>query len=70
MNEYDITDDGVLVPRSDWLTVKEYAYLMRVHVQTVYAAIRANRLNHPVARIGNTIRIDVSRESITGRIAS
>lgn len=56
---------------SNWLTVKEYAALLRVNIQTVYAAIRAGRLKHPFIRVGGrgrgAIRIDVSRESITER---
>jgi len=54
----------------EWLTVKEYAEIFRLHVQTVYAAIRKGQINHPVERIGRTIRIDVSRENIKERIAS
>jgi excisionase family DNA binding protein len=47
-----------------WLTVKEYAARYRLHVQTVYSAIRYDRMPHPVQRFGRTIRIDVSRENI------
>jgi excisionase family DNA binding protein len=51
----------------EWLTVKEYAEMFRVHVQTVYSAIRLGRLSHPWERVGRSIRIDVSRESIEER---
>lgn len=54
----------------EWLTVKQYADMFGVHVQTVYAAVREKRINHPIERIGRTIRIDVSRENIPERIAS
>ena len=54
----------------EWLTVKEYADRRRVHVQTVYTAIRYGRLQHPVDRVGRTIRINVSRGSIEDRMAS
>ena len=47
-----------------WLTVKEYADLHRVHVQTVYTAIRYQRLDERVKRVGRAIRIVVSRASI------
>lgn len=72
MSEYGITGSGELYvqPSGDWLTVKEYAAMMRVHVQTVYSAIRYERLNHPIERVGRTIRIDVSRETIPERKAS
>lgn len=48
------------------LTVKEYARLHRVHVQTVYSAIRhGHRLEGLVKRpTKRTIRIIVPRESI------
>lgn len=48
------------------LTVKEYASLKRVHVQTVYTAIRyGRRINGRVERpTSHTIRIAVSRGSI------
>jgi excisionase family DNA binding protein len=49
------------------LTVKEYADRHRVHVQTVYSAIRRGLLPHPVTRVGRVIRIDVSRASIQER---
>jgi len=49
------------------LTVKEYAALYRLHVQTVYTAIRFQRLPHAVVRIGRAIRITVPRESIEDR---
>jgi excisionase family DNA binding protein len=54
----------------EWLTVKEYAELFRLHVQTVYTAISKGTMPHHVQRFGRTIRIDVSRETITGRKAS
>jgi hypothetical protein len=46
------------------LTVKEYACMYRVHIKTVYNAIRCNRLPHEVERIGGAIRIAVPREGI------
>jgi hypothetical protein len=49
------------------LTVKEYADLYRLHVQTIYTAIRFGRLDHDVERFGRAIRIVVPRESIQGR---
>jgi hypothetical protein len=49
------------------LTVKEYACMYRLHVQTIYTAIRLNRLPHAVDRIGRSIRIAVPRESIEGQ---
>jgi len=50
----------------DLLTVKEYADLHRVHIQTVYSAIRqGHRLNGRVERpTPRTIRIAVPRGSI------
>jgi excisionase family DNA binding protein len=59
-----------MMDEHDWITVKEYADLFRVHVQTVYSAVRSGRLSHPWERVGRTIRIDVSRESIEQRKAS
>lgn len=56
--------------KEEWLSVKEYAFARRVHVQTVYAAIRRGLFPHPFERVGRTIRVYVSRESIQGRIAS
>lgn len=51
--------------RDELLTVKEYADLTRVHVQTVYTAIRYGRLKLKVLRpTTRTIRICVPRESI------
>jgi hypothetical protein len=48
------------------LTVKEYAALNRVHIQTVYSSIRRGLFPHRVERpTPGTIRIIVSRESIT-----
>jgi hypothetical protein len=52
------------------LTVKEYALMYRVHVQTVYAAIRCQRLSHDIERVGRSIRILVPREIIDGRISA
>lgn len=49
------------------LTVKEYAQSRRVHIQTVYTAIRTNRLPYGVERTGGSIRIIVPRESINLR---
>lgn len=48
------------------LTVKEYAGLYGVHLQTVYTAIRyGRRINGRVERpTSHTIRIAVPRESI------
>jgi len=54
----------------EWLTVKEYAEMFRLHVQTVYTAIRKKQFNHPIERVGRAIRIDVSRETIPDRKAS
>lgn len=49
----------------DYLTVQEYAERFRLHVQTVYSAIRYNRLRFSVIRAaGRSIRIAVPRESI------
>lgn len=46
----------------DLLTVQEYAERYRVHVQTVYAAIRMKRLQFPVERAGKrSLRIRVPR---------
>jgi hypothetical protein len=58
--------------REEWLTVKEYAYHRKVHVQTVYSALRHRPHLFPYhfERNGRTIRIDVSRESIRDRKAS
>jgi exosome complex RNA-binding protein Rrp4 len=54
------------------LTVKEYATQQRVHVQTVYTAIRQGRLRYGrVIRItDDVIRIAVPRGSITDRISA
>jgi hypothetical protein len=50
------------------ITVQEYADIHRVHVQTVYSAIRRNLLPYPVIRpTRRTIRIVVPRESIEER---
>lgn len=48
------------------LTVKEYADLHRLHVQTVYSAVRYGRklAGRVVRSSSHTIRIAVSRESI------
>lgn len=47
------------------LTVKEYAALTRVHVQTVYTAIRYGRFKLPILKpTARTIRIIVPRGSI------
>jgi hypothetical protein len=45
-----------------WLTVKEFAALFRVHIQTVYTAIRYGRLRYPIRRLtpGGRIEIQVS----------
>lgn len=58
--------------REEWLTVKEYAALRKLHVQTVYSALRyrPERFPHPFEHVGRTIRIDVSRGSIQERRAS
>jgi hypothetical protein len=61
-----LTIDGA----EQWLSVKEYAAIRRVHVQTVYSAIRRGKFQYDVDRIGGAIRICVSRESIKDRIAS
>jgi excisionase family DNA binding protein len=45
------------------LTVKEYAARFRLHVQTVYIAIRNGILPHQVVRIGKSIRIIVPADS-------
>lgn len=51
--------------QDELLTVKEYADLHRVHVQTVYSAIRYGRFKYEVLRpTERTIRIVVPRESI------
>lgn len=50
------TDDEEL------LTVKEYAERRRVHIQTVYSAIRRGKLKHRVERAAaSSIRIAVPR---------
>jgi excisionase family DNA binding protein len=54
----------------DYLTVKEYADRLGVHIQTVYSAIRRGLLKREVERVGRTIRIYVSRGSISDRKAS
>lgn len=57
----------MITPEADeaLLTVKEYADLTRVHVQTVYTAIRYGRFVLPVLRpTARTIRIVVPRGSI------
>lgn len=58
--------------REVWLTVKEYAFARKVHVQTVYSALkyRPHLFPYHFERNGRTIRIDVSRESIRERKAS
>ena len=63
--EHDTPHDSYV-----WLTVKEYAALRRVHVQTVYTAIRLRRLKHPIDYVGRAIRIGVPRESIQGHTAA
>jgi hypothetical protein len=48
-----------------FLTVQEYASIFRVHVQTVYSAIRYRRFKYEVIRpTGRSIRIIVPRGSI------
>lgn len=57
----------MITPKADeaLLTVKEYADLTRVHVQTVYTAIRYGRFVFPILRpTARTIRIVVPRGSI------
>lgn len=51
------------------LTVKEYADRMRVHVQTVYSAIRRGLFPYRVVRPtgDRNLRISVPRESIQAR---
>ena len=58
------------IQREEWLTVKEYAFARRVHVQTVYSAMRNGQFKYYFERVGRTIRIDVSRGSIRDRKAS
>lgn len=52
------------------LTPKEYADIHRLHVQSVYTAIRYGRLPYRVVKVTNgkkgRIRIVVPRESIIG----
>jgi hypothetical protein len=51
-----------------WLTVQEFAQWQRLHIQTVYGAIRHGRLKYDVERATpRAIRIKVPRESIEGR---
>ena len=51
--------------REEWLTVKEYAAMKRLHPQTVYSAIRRGRFRHQCERAATgAIRIFVPRESI------
>jgi excisionase family DNA binding protein len=45
-------------PPKRWLTPKEYARHYGLHVQTVYHAIREDRLPHTFERFGRIIRID------------
>lgn len=59
-----------VLAESEWLTVKEFAFARRVHVQTVYSAIRRGLFPYHWERTGRTIRIDVSRASIAERKAS
>lgn len=58
--------------RCDWVTVKEFATLRRVHIQTVYTAIRGGELQklYPVERVGRSIRVGVPRGTISERRAS
>lgn len=56
-----------LMSEHEQITVKEYASIFRLHIQTVYTAIRYNRLPHHVIRVGRAIRISVPRESINER---
>lgn len=55
----------------DLITVQEYAAWMRLHVQTVYSAIRYGRMRYPVVRATAgkraPIRIRVPRGSIQAR---
>lgn len=44
----------------DYLTVQEYADRFRLHIQTVYAAIKVNRLAFPVMRVGKTRHIRIA----------
>lgn len=48
--------------REELLTVKEYAYLMRLHIKSVYRRIDGGR-QPGVVRIGREIRIDISSAS-------
>lgn len=58
--------------REDLLTVKQYADRCGVHVQTIYTAIRLNRLRFGrVVRVTDgVIRVAVPRGTITDRKAS
>lgn len=51
--------------RDELLTVKEYAELYRVNIQTIYTAIRRGRFKLPIVRPtgGGAIRIAVPREN-------
>lgn len=57
--------------REELLTVQEYAKRLRVHIQTVYSAIRYKRFPYRVIRVTDAkrspIRIVVPRGSISER---
>lgn len=60
--------ESVSLTDDELLTVQEYAARFRVHVQTVYTAIRFQRLEFRVIRTARrSIRICVPRESIKPR---
>jgi hypothetical protein len=72
MDDLETRANHAIAAAEDLLTVKEYATQQRVHVQTVYTAIRQGRLRYGrVIRItDDVIRIAVPRGSITDRISA
>jgi excisionase family DNA binding protein len=72
MDDLETRANHAIAAAEDLLTVKEYATQQRVHVQTVYTAIRQGRLRFGrVIRItDDVIRIAVPRGSITDRISA
>lgn len=54
--------------QEEWLTVKEFAALRRVHEQTIYSMLRyrPEKFPHAFERVGRQIRIYVPRASIKG----
>ena len=66
MDELDRVKETIAqTEREEWLTVQEYADRSRLHVQTVYSAIRQNRLPFRVVRTTGArgLRIIIPRET-------